>query len=94
LYREAGITEEFGVVSHFKRLSNIRGTHQRLTCVVASREIASFKLFFVSGSNHDEPFAPEHIRTLHSATNTLWLQQEEAPPIFWKYYPSVIKRKV
>jgi hypothetical protein len=95
LYREAGITEEFGVVSHFKKLSNIRETSQRLTCGVAWREIAVFKLFFQEATVTSCSFLDmlEHY-TVPQMLCDGWLQKKESLPNFWKYYPSVIKRQV
>jgi hypothetical protein len=51
--------------------------------------------FFLSGNNRDKIFVPEHVRTLHNATNALCClaSAERSAPTFWKYYPKTKKKK-
>jgi hypothetical protein len=88
------ITAQFGVLSHLKKSSNDRGTCQRLMCGVAWWKRSHHWTFFLSRSNRDTPFLPEHVRTLDGAKTSLWCMAEggDSAPTFWKHCPSVFKR--
>lgn len=48
--------------------------------------------FFLSGSNHNKPFIPEHVRTVHSAAIlVIHGSSRMNSPTFWKRFPSVFK---
>jgi hypothetical protein len=79
------IAAEFGVVSNIKKLSNIRGTQQRLKCGMSWRRIASLDLLSFRRNHDGKPVMPGHI----SCDAQFW---QDNSPTFWKRQQSHFKQ--